>query len=349
MSGARPTRRTFLRTSAAAGIAIGAPHVISASRAAGKELVFVGFGGTYQEAQTKAYFEPFERDTGVKIIQTSGVELAKLRAQVQSNNVEWDLVTLPDRQRYTAVQDGLLTPLNYRIIDKSDILPDVVTEYSIGHVIVIMQLVYSTNFYKSGNEPKGWADFWNLQFPGTRGMYNAPPYILEIALLADGVPKDKLYPLDIARAFKSLDKIKKSLIWWTQFPQPGVMLNSGEITMTPWTRGIGQVLAGDKIGLVYQDAILSYEGWTVPKGARNAELAMQFINYALNPKRQAALANAIAFGPTNKKAMAHVEPKVAKLLASNPENYSKGVLLSGDWWGPNLQKATEQWNEWRLT
>ena len=106
------TRRQFLKASAAATTLIAAPNVISSSRAAGKELVFVGFGGTYQEGQTKAYFEPFERDTGIKIVQTSGVELAKLRAQVQSKNVEWDLVTLPDRQRYAAAQDGLLTPLD---------------------------------------------------------------------------------------------------------------------------------------------------------------------------------------------------------------------------------------------
>jgi putative spermidine/putrescine transport system substrate-binding protein len=349
MTTAGTTRRTFVRTSAAAaGAALAMPYV-SSPRAAGKELVFVGFGGTYQDGQSKAYFEPFERETGTKIIQTSGVELAKLRAQVQSKNVEWDLMTLPDRQRYTAIQDGLLTPLDYGVIDKSDILPEVVTEYSIGHVIVTMQLVYSTNFYKPGSEPTGWGDFWNLQFPGTRGMYNAPAYVLEIALLVDGVPKDKLYPLDITRALKSLDRIKKSLVWWTQFPQPGVMLNSGEITMTPWTRGIAQLLAGDKVGVLYRDAILSYEGWTVPKGARNVELAMQFIDFALKPQRQAALTDLIAFGPTNRKALPLVDPKVARWLASTPEHWSQGVLLSGDWWGPNLQKATEQWNEWRLT
>src|SRR5918995_397270 len=127
----RISRRRFLETTAAVATAVAAPYVVSPSRAANKELVFVGFGGAYQEGQTKAYFEPFERETGVKIIQTSGVELAKLKAQVQSKNVEWDLVTLPDRQRYTAVQDGLLAPLNYSIIDKSDILPEVISEHAL--------------------------------------------------------------------------------------------------------------------------------------------------------------------------------------------------------------------------
>lgn len=344
------TRRRLLQYSAS-GLAVGlaAPYVSSATRASGKELVFVGFGGAYQDAQTKAYFEPFEKETGIKIIQTSGVELAKLSAQVKSQNVEWDLITIPDRQRYSAVRDGLLTKLDYSRIDTKDILPELVSEFAVGHTTVIMQLVYSTKFYQAGKEPKGWGDYWNLSFPGTRGMYNAPAYVLEIALLADGVEKDKLYPLDVPRAFKSLDKIKQNVNWWTQFPQPGIMLNSGEITMTPWTRGVTQVIAGDPIGLVYENAILSYEGWAVPKGAKNSDAAMQFINYALKPERQAKLADLIAFGPSNTKAIPLIEPKVAKLLPAYPENWSKGVLMSGDWWGDNLQKVTEQWNEWRLT
>ena len=41
--------------------------------------------------------------------------------------------------------------------------------------------------------------------------------------------------------------------------------------------------------------------------------------------------------------------KVAALLPSNPENFKKGFLFSGDWWGPNLTKATERFNEWRLS
>src|SRR3954447_6331781 len=334
------SRRRVVQLSASGLIgSIAAPYVTLSARGAGKELVFVGFGGAYQDAQTKAYFEPFEKDTGIKVVQTSGVELAKLRAQVQSNNLEWDLLTIPDRQRYSAVRDGLLTKLDYSRIDTKDIFPELVTEFAVGHTTVIMQLVYSTDFYQSGKEPKGWADFWDLKFPGRRAMYNAPAYVLEIALLVDGVEKSKLYPLDIPRAFKSLDRIKKDANWWTQFPQPGLMLKSGEITMTPWTRGISQVIAGDHIGLSYENSILSYEGWAIPKGAKNADVAMQFIDYAVKPERQAKLADLVAFGPTNTKAMPCIEPKPAKLLPANPERWSNGVLLNGDRWGEHLEKA----------
>jgi putative spermidine/putrescine transport system substrate-binding protein len=343
------SRRRFLGVAAAAGLA-GAtwPRAATQARAASKtELVFVGFGGTYQEGQTKAYIEPFERETGIKVIQTTGVDLAKLKAQVQSKNVEWDVVTLPDRLRYTAVQEGLLTPIDYRTVDARDILREVVTEFAVGHVTVAMMLTYAKTAFKD-KAPQTWVDFWNpTQFPGPRGMYNFPAYSMEIALIADGVPKDKLYPLDVARAFRRLDRLKPHIkVWWSQFPQPGVLLKTGEIVMTPWTRTITQVLAGDPLGFSYEGAAITYEAWTVPRGAPHAENAMRFINFALQPQRQAELTKYVAFGPTNRKALPLVDAMLRPLLPS--ANLERGFLLSGDWWGPNLQRVQEQWNEWRL-
>ena len=346
------TRRQFLKGAAGAGaIGLAFPSVVTQARAQGKnEIVFVGFGGTYQEGQTKALFEPFEKETGIKVIQTTGVDLAKLRAQVQSKNVEWDFISIPDRLRYTAVRDGLLMPLDYKVINAKDVMPALVTEYAVGAVTIPMLLTYSKTAFPGANTPKTWMDFWDAKkFPGPRGLYNAPTYILEFALIADGVPKDKLYPLDVPRAFKSLDKVKESIkVWWTQFPQPGVLLKSGEITMTPWTRSITFILEGEPLAVSYEGAALTYEAWVVTKGAPHAENAMKFINWALQPKPQAELTKYVAFGPTNTKATPLVDAKVRPLLSSDPENAKKGFLLSGDWWGPNLDKVNEQWNEWRL-
>ena len=346
------TRRRFLATSASVALATGVAGHRAPARASSKnELVFVGFGGSYQDGQTKALFEPFEKETGIKVVQTTGVDIAKLRAQVQSKNVEWDLISIPDRLRYTAVREGLLQKLDYKVINAKDVMPELVTEHAVGCVTIPMLLTYSTKAYPTADKaPKTWMDFWDAKkIPGPRGMYSAPTYMLEFALIADGVPKDKLYPLDVPRAFKSLDRVKSAVkVWWTQFPQPGVLLKSGEITMTPWTRSISFVLEGEPMAISYEGAALTFEAWVVPTAAPHGENAMKFINFALQAKPQAELTKYIAFGPTNKNAMQHVNPKLQPLLSSNPENIKKGFFLSGDWWGPNLGKVTEQWNEWKL-
>src|SRR5215468_2426039 len=126
------SRRTALKSALVTTAGLAAPALVGGTRAQGKkELVFVGFGGSYQDGQTKALFEPFEKETGIKVVQTTGVDLAKLRAQVQSKNVEWDLVSIPDRLRYTAVKDELLQKLNYSVINAKDIMlpQQLVTEY----------------------------------------------------------------------------------------------------------------------------------------------------------------------------------------------------------------------------
>ena len=55
---------------------------------------------------------------------------------------------------------------------------------------------------------------------------------LLIALLADGVPMDKLYPLDVDRAFRKLEQIKPDIAtWWTSGGQSAQLISDGEVDM----------------------------------------------------------------------------------------------------------------------
>jgi putative spermidine/putrescine transport system substrate-binding protein len=131
--------------------------------------------------------------------------------------------------------------------------------------------------------------------------------------------------------------------------QPGPMLQSGEIVVTPSVRAITAMLEGEPLGVNYDGAALTFEAWVVPKGSKNSATAMKFINFALQPRQQAELTKYIAYGPTNSDAASFVDAKARPYLSSNPENAAKGFLLSGDYWGANLDKITERWNEWRLS
>lgn len=343
------TRRRFVATMATASAALALP-AIAARAQSGKELVFAGFGGAYQEGQVKALFEPFEKETGIRIIATTGVELARLKAQVGSHNVEWDLISLPDRLRYTALLDGLLEKLDYSRFSIADLLPQTVTDYCCGCVTFAAQLTYNNEVFSGQSAPTTWRDVWDTdKFKGRRGMLSSVTYLLEFALLADGVPKEKLYPLDVERSLKSLEKFKRTAVWWTQFPQVEQMLLSREIVMTPWTRGVTSQLAGKPIRVSYDGAAISYEGWVIPKGSKYYDQAMRFIEFAIRPDRQAELTKYIAYGPTNRKAFPLVAPSVQELLPSAPKNFEAGFLFNGEWWGPNLARVTEHFNEWRLS
>src|SRR5690606_19362858 len=115
-----------------------------------------------------------------------------------------------------------------------------------------------------------WKDFWDVKrFPGLRAMSNSPINTLEQALLADGVPMNDLYPLDLDRAFKSLDRIKKHVaVWWTGGAQSAHVIQSGEVDMVASWNGRMQAVAdgGAPINIVWAEGIYAMEGWGILKG-----------------------------------------------------------------------------------
>ena len=91
-------RAQLNRRSLLAGVAlIAAPAVLgrSLARAQGRGLVIVSWGGTYAEAVETAFLKPFTNDTGVPVTVASGPDMARVRAQVRTGNIDWDLLDGP--------------------------------------------------------------------------------------------------------------------------------------------------------------------------------------------------------------------------------------------------------------
>src|SRR5258707_3380148 len=56
--------------------------------------------------------------------------------------------------------------------------------------------------------------------------------MLEAALMADGVPMDKLYPIDIDRPLRKLEEIKPHVdVWWTDVDQTTQVLHTREVSL----------------------------------------------------------------------------------------------------------------------
>lgn len=61
------------------------------------QVVVCSYGGSFQDAQRKAFFEQFEKETGIKVIEANwSGEYSKLKAMVEAKNVQWDLVTVAE-------------------------------------------------------------------------------------------------------------------------------------------------------------------------------------------------------------------------------------------------------------
>src|SRR5215813_9334899 len=87
------------------GATLAAPFVRQAN--AQTRVVYVNsYGGVWETSWKKAFFDPFTAQTGIAIKTVPGVSFAKLKAQVQTRNFEWDVVNLGDVEYAQAVLEG---------------------------------------------------------------------------------------------------------------------------------------------------------------------------------------------------------------------------------------------------
>src|SRR5919197_6684509 len=204
----------------------------------GTTLGFVSYGGAYQEAQRKGWLQPYSQLTGVQFTEEEGTDYAKIKSQVESGQVTWDIVDVGNDFGLDANKD-LLEPLDYNLIAKDQILEGFAGTYRVGDITYGVVQAYNTD--KVSGTPSGWADFFDLQkFPGKRGLWKyATGGVLEFALMADGVGPKELYPLDVDRALKKLETIKSQIVWWDTGAQSQERIGAGEVALSMIWNGRG--------------------------------------------------------------------------------------------------------------
>ena len=312
-------------------------------------LTFVSWGGAYQDAQTVAFTDPWAKETGNKVVHDGPTDYAKIKVQVQSGNVEWDVVDVEGYFDMGKNCGTLFEKLDYSVIDKSRLAPKLVSDCGAPAMQYNYVLMYDKKKF-GDNPPTSWADFFDTaKFPGKRGIWN---YVsggqLEAALLADGVPADEIYPIDYDRAFKVLDRIKGDIAFYDAGAQQQQQMESGEVAMSlAWTgRAYSAVENGASFEPAWKDNIAVYEHFTIPKGSKNKDLAMQFIAYATSAQAQARLTETIPYAPINLDAKPKVSEQLRRFLATNPDVEGQSVVQDMQWYADNFDEASRRWVEW---
>ena len=82
--------RTLSSSKLAAAIIAGG--IAAAGPAAAQQITAVSFGGAYQEAQSKALFQPAAKAMGITVKEETYSGIADLRLKVKAGAVAWDVV-----------------------------------------------------------------------------------------------------------------------------------------------------------------------------------------------------------------------------------------------------------------
>jgi len=189
----------------------------STAAAAQTTITISSAGGTVAEGLRTAEWGPAAAKLGYVVREeTTSDGLAALKLQVQSGSVTSDIVHLGSGEGASAGKDGLLTPIDYAVIDAKSVPDGAAAKYCFPFDSYGTVLAWNTATY-GANGPKSWADFWDVKkYPGKRAMRANAQAQLEIALLADGVAKGDVYkvlstPEGLKRAIDKIAQLRPSV------------------------------------------------------------------------------------------------------------------------------------------
>ena len=261
---------------------------------ASDQITFVSQGGAYQKAQTVAILDPAAKKLDITVNQDSIPDAwPVIKTQVASGKPTWDVVDVPTGYCLRGGEQGLIEKLDFAKLPNAAAMPENYrSPYSVAYEFYSSVLAYSQTKYPAGAAPDSWADFWDVKkFPGSRCFYDRSFSCLAFALLADGVPADKLYPMDVDRAFRKMSELKPHIkVWWREGSQSQQLIRDGEVDMIAMWSARAVDLIEDKVPLelVWNEAEIYYANLQIPKGDPNAPATWEFCNFVAQAKPQSS-------------------------------------------------------------
>jgi putative spermidine/putrescine transport system substrate-binding protein len=317
-------------------------------RQEGVTLTFVSFGGVYQEAQRKAWLEPYTELTGVQFTEDENSSNATIKAQVEAGQVTWDVVDVGNDFGLDVHKD-LLEPLDFTLIPKDELNADLgITDYRIPDITYGVVLAYNTEA-TAGAVPEGWADYFDTaKIPGKRGAWDySEGGMFEFALMADGVKPADLYPLDLPRATAKLNTIKDDIVFWASGAESQELIGSGEVAMSMIWNGRGwsaKNIDNKPVEMQWNQQIVTADYLVVPKGSPNKDAAMTFIAYTACAANNAGPSEFIPYGPTNKNSTAN-PAMVNDLSVTNADENS--AYFDDTYLAENFDEIDAAWQAWK--
>jgi putative spermidine/putrescine transport system substrate-binding protein len=346
----------------------------------GNAVTLTTWGGAWTEAQIPAYITGAEQELGleVNLVDYSG-GLAEIKAQVESGNIQWDVIDALSNDTVVGCDEGLFLKVN---ID--EILPPAPDgtpaskEFSLPmpNKCAFPNVLYTWNYaYKDtmfpGDKPTTIQDFFDTKkFPGRRSIHRGAMTNLEMALVADGVSTDKVYDVlgtkkGVKRALKKIQKLcndpKGGCVFWSAGAQAPEFVMSEEVVMGTGYNGRffnAAVGEGAPITQVYDGMAFDYVFFVIVKESPRIDEAKKLLSYITSPQSGANMSKYLAYSPFRKSSMDIIEKNepwykdgktnIMPHLPTNPANLTNYYALDLNFWADNGTDLEEAWENMKI-
>lgn len=338
---ARLSRRKLLAGAAALGAGLAHPAIV---RAQSKTIAITSSGGIYEKNFRKNVLDPYEKKAGVKFeVKYGSPSEALTNAIVNRDDPEIDILflVLPIAIKASKTP-GVFLELKPDMIpnvkDVDSVFYDTYNRMAVGFNYVDGGLAYRTDMVP--NPPKSWADLWDPRFKGQLMLSDVvgpwPYEMLVIAAMINGGGADNLEP-----GFDAMKRLKPNVIRWFK--------TSNEVITSLERKEVGVALSSSfrtyamKDSGVPVDYVIPSEGapagvlsFHIPEKARNRDLLLDFVNFALSEEPQTGFGNDMQSGVVNRKA------KLNPALASRIVPVKNLIRLDWQAVAPQMTKIVER-------
>jgi len=340
-----------LALAAAVATSLATPGLAEAKSLDGQTVHLYTYGGNYLEVIKKFVIEPFEAETGAKVVIDDSC-CTRLSAAMGAGEYIGDLILGQDQSNLLNLQKLGWLVADPRLLESAKAAGAAESLQSDSMLLTYIYAYIMAGSDPSAPMPQTWAEFWDTEkFPGTRGMISGEPAPqLEAALLADGVPADQLYPLDVDRAFAKLDALRAAtdVLFAESGAQQINLLATGEATYSLVYSNRVVLAANDGIALGYSygEALQVPNGGAILKGAKNIDGAVALLQYHYRPEVLARVAEATGLAPAYESAVAMIAEEKRPLMPTDPANTRTAVLVDLPYWRDNRDSIYERWVAW---
>lgn len=343
-----PTRRATIAA------ALAAPLVWRRANAA-PQIVVRTTGGVYDEIMRRSFYDDFTKATGIEVV-TAGAPMTKLIAMYKAGGAEFDVIDTGDGGLLTLERMGALMPIDYagwKYGKPDDIIKELRQPTRVANFVYATVAVYNTQAF-GAKHPQDWAQFWDTKaFPGPRtlpDMASGQP-ALEFALIADGVAPDKLYPMDVARAFKALSRIRGSVpkFWDTGALSAQLLSDKEAMLGALWSGRVQTIIdKGAPLAIEWNQNMMQVQALGIPKNTKDPKAAQLFVDFAMGEKAQLGYAKELRYGPSNLKSYPMLPKELLDIMPGGPKYRELGFYQDITWWDDNRDRVNKAWSSWVL-
>lgn len=343
-------RRDFL---AGTGATVASVPLARWAKAAGKpeNIVVMTWGGLWGDSVKIGIDQPFEKATGVKVVQDRGStpDQRITKVKVSINDQAFDVVQLHDGIVPLAVKQGVLEPIDPnspRLSNLKDVYPKFAKSHWVAMIFSGIGVTYNTKLVKE--PPTGFADLWRPEFKGRIVLpeitHSIGPYIIPIGALAQG--KD---PKDAETGFEMLKRMSDLKPIWAKDTDTimnslrdeeaviGLLYKSQTYTVQGW---------GTPAKWVYpkEGSILYASGTGIAKNTKNKELAEEWLNLTIDPKLETYFTEKFSYPGTNRKMVDLLSPELQERARFSQAELDHMIELDHEFMSDNRAAWTDRWN-----